>query len=308
MNSQNQNIYQNPSFDLKSYLKVKREKINLMLHKIVKEYNNSSMISKAMNYSLMAGGKRVRPILCVAAAEAAGGNEDQVIREACALEMIHTYSLIHDDLPAMDNDDLRRGIPTCHAAFDEPTAILAGDALLTMAIEVLSTIHPHQSQLAASHLEIIRIISKAAGPTGMIEGQMRDMTFQGNKTELKELEALHRLKTGALINASIHSGAILAGATDSQIEDLKEYADNLGLAFQVSDDILNVEGDPTLMGKAVGTDKQRKKAAYPSLMGNEKSKVFAKKLVINALKSIDNFDKKADPLRAIAFYVIERKR
>jgi len=293
------------SFDLNSYLIIKRKKVNAFINEILKNAVNSSRIVQAMHYSLMAGGKRVRPVLCIAASEAVGGNADDVLPAACALEMIHTYSLIHDDLPAMDNDDLRRGKPTCHKAFDEATAILAGDALLTLAFRILSSINLINS---SNLLRIIHKIAFAAGHNGMIEGQMRDIASEGILLSLKELEDMHSLKTGALIEASIFSGALLGGGSPKQIDQLEIYAKNIGLAFQVTDDILNIEGDPAVMGKPVGTDNDRGKSTYPFIMGLNKSKEFAKKLVHNALQALDDFDNNSDSLRAIGCYIIERKK
>jgi geranylgeranyl diphosphate synthase type II len=296
------------SFDLKAYLVAKRKLINNALALIIDFATNSSRILEAMKYSLMAGGKRIRPMLCLAAAEAVGGKPENTIRAACALEMIHTYSLIHDDLPAMDNDDLRRGKPTCHIAFDEATAILTGDALLTLAFEILSSIEPNNINNALKWLRVINIIAKAAGYKGMIEGQIKDIASEGNPLGLEDLEQMHALKTGALIEASIITGAILGNGSFEQIEQLDIYAKNIGLAFQVIDDILNVEGDPAVMGKEVGTDQVREKSTYPSILGIEKSKEFAKNLVNNALQALDYFDNKSDPLRAIAHYIIDRKK
>lgn len=261
-----------------------------------------------MKYSLMAGGKRIRPILCVAAAETVGGQSQDVINAACALEMIHTYSLIHDDLPAMDNDDIRRGQPTCHMAFDEATAILAGDALLTLAFEVLSSSGFVQDNQVRNWMNVIQILSTAAGYKGMIEGQMRDMAGEGHLLCLEDLENMHALKTGALIEASVAVGAILGKGSPDQIQQLKTYSKNIGLAFQVTDDLLDVEGDPNIMGKDAGSDQARCKNTYPALLGIEQSKQFAKKLVNNALKALDYFDNKAHPLRAIAYYIVDRKR
>ncbi len=295
-------------FDLNSYLIIKRKKVNAFINEILNNTVNSSRIVQAMHYSLMAGGKRVRPILCIAASEAVGGNADDVLPAACALEMIHTYSLIHDDLPAMDNDDLRRGKPTCHVAFDEATAVLAGDALLTLAFRILSSINLINENNSSNRLRVIYKISFAAGHNGMIKGQMRDMTSEGTLLSLKKLEDMHSLKTGALIEASIFSGALLGGGSPKQIDQLEIYAKKIGLAFQVADDILNVEGDPDVMGKAVGTDNARGKTTYPSIMGLNKAKEFAKKLVGNALQALDGFDNNSDSLRAIACYIIERKR
>jgi geranylgeranyl diphosphate synthase type II len=296
-------------FDLNAYLVLKREQVDSTLDKSLEKSPDASRLENAMRYSLMGGGKRLRPVLCIAAAEAVGGGATDVLPAACAMEMIHTYSLIHDDLPAMDNDDMRRGKPTCHVAFDEATAILAGDALLTLAFQTLSSVARGINKNHASKwLSIINKISFAAGYKGLIEGQMRDIAFEGSRISLNELEAMHALKTGALIEAATCSGAILADGTYKQVEQLEIYAKNVGLAFQVTDDILNVEGDPSVMGKAIGTDKTRNKSTYPSLLGVEKSKEFAKKLVNNALEALDGFDHRSDPLRAIAGYVIERKR
>jgi geranylgeranyl diphosphate synthase type II len=229
---------------------------------------------------------------------------------ACAIEMIHTYSLIHDDLPAMDNDDLRRGKPTCHIAFDEATAILTGDALLTLAFEILSSIDLNhiKKNNALRWLRVIHIIAKAAGYRGMIEGQIKDIAAEGNRIGLKDLEKMHALKTGALIEASISTGVLLGNGSADQIQQLNIYAKNIGLAFQVIDDILNVEGNPAVMGKNVGTDQVHEKSTYPSILGIEKSKKFGKNLVNNALQALDYFDNKSDPLRAIAHYIIDRKK
>ena len=294
------------SFDLKSYLSSKREQINEALDSIF--VNTSSKIVNAMKYSLMAGGKRIRPVLCVAAAETVGGKCQDVIGAACALEMIHTYSLIHDDLPAMDNDKTRRGQPTSHMAFDEATAILAGDALLTLAFEVLSSMEFIQENHVLNWMNVIHTISTAAGYKGMIEGQMQDMAGQGHLLCVEDLENMHALKTGALIEASVAVGAILGKGSLDQIQPLKTYAKNIGLAFQVTDDLLDVEGDPNVMGKDVGSDQARNKSTYPALLGIEQSKQFAKKLVNNALKALDYFDNKAHPLRAIAYYIVDRKK
>jgi geranylgeranyl diphosphate synthase type II len=298
------------SFDLSSYLFSKQKQVNRTIDEIIEQTTNSSVVVSAMRHSLLAEGKRIRPVLCIAASQAVGGRTEDVLMAACALEMIHTYSLIHDDLPAMDNDDLRRGKPTCHIAFDEATAILTGDALLTLAFEILSTIDLNQIKVnnAVKWLRVINIIAKAAGYKGMIEGQIKDIAAEGNRIGLKELENMHALKTGALIEASISTGAILGNGSVEQIQQLNIYAKNIGLAFQVIDDILNVLGDPAVMGKDVGTDQVREKSTYPSILGIEKSKEFAKNLVNNALQALDYFDNKSDPLRAIAHYIIDRKK
>jgi len=295
-------------FDLNAYLSRHNKRINAALEALLKASDKTDRILEAMTYSLMAGGKRIRPVLCLAAAEAAGGDIEDALPAACALEMIHTYSLIHDDLPALDDDALRRGKPTCHMAFDEATAILAGDALLTLAFQTLSSIELHEVEQATKWLRVIQLISRASGYCGMIQGQMLDITSEGEHLTLAELKSMHRLKTGALIEASISSGAILGSINSSRISKLESYAQNIGLAFQVTDDILNVEGDPEIMGKAVGTDRLRRKSTYPSLLGLEESKDFASRLVEAALQALESFDQKAEPLRAIAKYIIERKK
>jgi len=295
-------------FDLDAYFSSHTKRINRVLESILETSGRGDRLLEAMKYSLMAGGKRIRSILCIAAAETAGRDAENAMPAACALEMIHTYSLIHDDLPAMDNDVLRRGKPTCHMAFDEATAILAGDALLTLAFETLSSIELSNADQAATWLRVIELISHAAGYCGMIQGQMIDIASEGSRLMLAELKSMHRLKTGALIEASLRSGAVLGGLDSNQTKMLESYAQNIGLAFQVADDILNVEGDPEMMGKAVGTDKLRNKATYPSLLGLQESKEFAKDLVKNALQALESFDKKAEPLRAIANYIITRKK
>jgi geranylgeranyl diphosphate synthase type II len=295
-------------FDLSAYIKNKNQQINVALEKILHDSQPSEPIVQAMKYLLMADGKRIRPVLCLAAAEAVGGKPQTVLPAACALEIVHTYSLIHDDLPAMDNDDLRRGKPTCHVAFDEATAILAGDALLTLAFQVLSSVQFTGENQASGWLKVIHIISTATGYQGMIRGQMLDMASEGQHLTVDELKSMHALKTGALIEASLLCGALLADARKHQLEILKTYAQNIGLAFQVTDDILNVEGNPKEMGKAVGTDQLREKSTYPAILGLETSRQFAKNLVEKALQALEIFDKKAEPLRGLATYIIDRKR
>ena len=295
-------------FDLRLYIEQKSLQINEALEKIFQRFHSKETLIAAMQYSLMAGGKRIRPVLCLGAAEAVGGNPADALPAACALEMIHTYSLIHDDLPAMDNDSLRRGKPTCHIAFDEATAILAGDALLTLAFEVLASAASEHEVFAVKWLKVIQIIAVAAGCRGMIQGQMLDMASEGRNLSAAELESMHTLKTGALIEASLHCGALIADAGIQETLMLKNFARSIGLAFQVTDDLLNVEGNPELMGKAIGTDRQHDKSTYPAVLGLDASKKFARQLVRNALQALENFDKKAEPLRALAIYIIERKR
>jgi geranylgeranyl diphosphate synthase type II len=294
-------------FDFKQYMKNQQKRVNEKLASLFAQVPQQSRLLSAMQYSLMAGGKRIRPILCISAASAIDEKHIDVLPVACAIECIHTYSLIHDDLPSMDNDDLRRGNPTCHKAFDEATAILAGDALLTLAFEILSdmTISHQTPQI---QLELIRIIANAAGPYGMIEGQMRDIESETKQLNEKELEQLHNLKTGALISASVKAGAILAEGTRQQQDCLDVYAQNIGLAFQVVDDVLNVKGDPERLGKAVGTDSDLQKNTYPGLIGVRQAEQKARQLLHNAIESLQDFDNRAEPLRAIANYIIRRDR
>lgn len=288
-------------FDLKTYLSGQAEKINAQLDRLLAD--RPVPLIRAMRHSLIGGGKRIRPVLCLAAAEAVSeGADDAVMRAAGAIEMIHTYSLIHDDLPAMDDDALRRGKPTCHMAFDEATAILAGDALLTLAFQALATLPPEKG------MRVIGIIARAAGCEGMIEGQMQDMASEGIVLDVDRLAGMHALKTGALIRAAVQTGALLAGAGEHQLSSLDRYAENIGLAFQVADDLLNVEGDPAILGKAVGTDSNRRKNTYPALLGTARSRSFAESLTDKALDALSFFDHRADPLRAIARYIIDRNR
>jgi geranylgeranyl diphosphate synthase type II len=296
-------------FQLKNYLADKKAVIDAALKTYIHRFCLSERMFDPAWYCVEAGGKRLRPVLCMAACQALGRESQIALPAACALEMIHTYSLIHDDLPALDNDALRRGKPTCHVQFDEATAILAGDALLNMAFEVLADAGAQaDTGTATIWWRVARIIATASGCRGMIEGQARDLAFEGQKLSRAELENLHRLKTGAMIQASVQSGAILAQADEQQMEHLTRYADCIGLAYQVIDDVLNVTGDPQLTGKAVGTDQARSKNTYPSLLGLESSKRYGLDLIDKALHSLSTFDTKADPLRAIAWYIVERNR
>jgi len=296
-------------FDLKTYLTEKRQAVNESLDKVWENQRPwPSPLIGAMRYSVEAGGKRLRPLLSIAASEAVGGSERDVMPAACALELIHTYSLIHDDLPAMDNDDLRRGKATCHKAFDEATAILAGDALLTLAFEVLANAGRLKPAKALKWLEVAFLIARAAGCSGMVEGQVLDILSEQRELTLKELETLQGLKTGALIEASVEAGAVLGGGSAPQIASLKTYGRHIGLAFQMADDILNIEGRPDILGKPVGSDEALHKATGPSLMGLEQAKARMGELVEKALEELDGFRDKGTPLSAIARYIIERNR
>lgn len=295
--------------ELKTYLAEQKATIDAHLRSYVRQLCLSERMREPVTYAVAAGGKRVRPILCLAACAAVGGDPEEALPAACALEMIHTYSLIHDDLPALDDDEMRRGQPTCHVRFGEATAILAGDALLTMAFEVLSEAGLEATNpMTVSWLEVIRIVSKAAGCRGMIEGQARDLAFEGIRLDQDRLEEMHRLKTGALIQAAVHCGALLGKASTRQIERLRIFADRIGLAFQVVDDLLNVKGDPTVTGKAVGTDMARQKNTYPALLGLAPSEAYSRALIDEGLQALTIFDNNADPLRAIARYIVQRDR
>jgi len=293
--------------NLKEYLEEKRKIVDEALREYFLDSKESLLrkLKDSMKYSLFAGGKRLRPILCIAGAEAVGGNYKDVLPVACALEFIHTYSLIHDDLPSMDNDDLRRGKPTNHKVFGEAVALLAGDGLLTDAFYIMTR---HVNTDPERLIKAINIISKAAGSSGMVGGQAVDIESEGKDVDISTLEFIHRHKTGALIRASVTSGAIIVGATEDQISSLSEYGMNIGLAFQIADDILNVVGDPKLLGKSVGSDKEKNKVTYPSILGLEESKRLEEELVSKAISCLEGFDSKADPLREIAKYIIERKR
>jgi geranylgeranyl diphosphate synthase type II len=266
------------------------------------------IIHQAVRHSLFAGGKRLRPILCVAAAEAVGGNGQDFLFCACALEMIHTYSLIHDDLPAMDNDDYRRGMPTSHRVFGEGIAILAGDALLTEAFRLLSSPEFTRDDNTEKRLQVINLIARAAGTAGMVGGQVMDLQGEGKTVALETLKDTHRRKTGAMLTVSVVSGAILAGATAAQTAVLSRYGQDIGLAFQIADDILNVTGDSDLMGKGTGSDISRGKTTFPALMGLEASRNRLTELVERATAHLSGFDHRAEPLRWIAKYVMERNR
>jgi geranylgeranyl diphosphate synthase type II len=296
-------------FDLETYLQEKQQAVNRFLDKVWEDRQpRPSHLMEAMRYSVEAGGKRLRPVLSIAASEAVGGSEQDVMPAACALELIHTYSLVHDDLPAMDNDDLRRGKATCHRAFDEATAILAGDALLTLAFEILADAGRLDPDRAWQWLEVASVIARAAGCSGMVEGQMLDILSEKRNLSVEELETLQGLKTGALIEASVYTGALLGGGTAPQVASLTAYGRYIGLAFQMADDILNVEGTPEILGKPVGSDEALHKATGPSLMGLEQAKARMKELVEGALKELDAFEDRGSPLAAIARYVIERNR
>ncbi len=264
-------------------------------------------VVSAMRYSLSAGGKRLRPILCLMGAEAVGGRGEDFLLFACGLECLHTYSLIHDDLPAMDDDDLRRGQPTCHRAFDEATAILAGDGLQALAFELFT--HPDLLKVTSPErlLSAVHRIAQAVGIGGMVIGQMADLLAEGRTVSLEELRYIHRHKTAALITASVVSGGVLAGGSSDEIQALENYGEKLGLAFQIVDDILDVIGDQEKLGKPVGSDERRKKATYPALVGLSQAREEAEKLVREALLALKPLGDRAEPLKALARFVLSRQ-
>lgn len=294
--------------DLKVYLDERRNLVNRALTAYLPRVRGPAFrVVEAMHYSLMAGGKRLRPILCLAGAEAVGGDPGEALPVACALEMIHTYSLIHDDLPAMDDDDLRRGRPTCHRQFDEATAILAGDGLLTEAFRIMADAAPKFSGREAVLLEIIQLIGQAAGYMGMVGGQMLDLLAEGRKVNLKELELIHRMKTGALLTAAVRSGGLVGGGSRQEVTVLTNYGEKFGLAFQITDDILDVEGDSAEMGKTAGMDEKRQKATYPALLGLKEAKTWARRLVEAAVADLEPLGDRAWALKELARYLLVRR-
>jgi geranylgeranyl diphosphate synthase type II len=293
--------------DIVLYLKNKKELVDSFLETYVsfKRDNNGypKELYEAMKYSLMAGGKRVRPILVLAGHEAIGDGLNNVMPVAASLELIHTYSLIHDDLPAMDNDDVRRNKPTTHIAFGEATAILAGDALLTEAFGIISASKADPGIL----VDVIKEVTHACGPDGMVGGQSIDILLEGQKAEKDDILYIHTHKTGAFIRASVRIGAIMASADKGQLSSLTTYGDKVGLAFQIVDDILDITGTTEELGKPAGSDNERGKNTYPSIFGLEESRRMADTLIADAIDALEGFDEKADPLREIAKYIISRR-
>ncbi len=296
------------AFNLKAYLEERRGLVNRVLQAYLPQVRGPAFrVTQAMHYSLFVGGKRLRPILCLAAAEAVGGDAGEALPVACALEMIHTYSLIHDDLPAMDDDDLRRGQPTCHKQFDEATAILAGDGLLTEAFQTMAAAVPRFAGREGVLLDVIQLLAAAAGYQGMVGGQMLDLLAEGRRVTLKELETIHRYKTGALLTAAVRAGALVGGGTRAEVTSLTGYGEKFGLAFQVTDDLLDVEGEAAEMGKAPGMDAKRQKATYPAVLGLEATREWARRLVEDAVAALEPFQEKAAPLRELARYLLVRR-
>ncbi|MDU9049716.1 MAG: polyprenyl synthetase family protein [Candidatus Electrothrix sp. Rat3] len=296
-------------FDIQQYLSEQRQVVENGLQRyMMQQEGDFSVHIESMRYSLFVGGKRIRPILCLAAGRSvsdAPDIEETLLPTACALECIHTYSLIHDDLPAMDNDDLRRGQPTCHKRFGEAEAILAGDGLLTYAFALLSNPSLPGPGIE-TRLQLIAILAHAAGSQGMVGGQYLDIASEEKNILFNLLKTIHRSKTGALITAAVRMGALAAQADQGQLEALTRYGDAVGLAFQIVDDLLDVTASTEQLGKTAGTDAQQGKATYPAFFGKEKTRTLAKEAVDSALKALSSFDERAEPLRALAQYIFKR--
>jgi geranylgeranyl diphosphate synthase, type II len=291
--------------NLKAYLASRQRTIDRALDRYLpSEKTRPVTIHKAMRYSLFAGGKRLRPILCLAAAEACGGKIENALPLACAMECIHTYSLVHDDLPSMDNDDFRRGRPTNHKVFGDGIAVLAGDALLTIAFETISHAKPTRRYDMST---LLREVAVAAGSRKLIAGQVADLEAEGKRATREDLRYIHENKTAAILTASVCLGAMSANATSKELAAMTKFGRALGLAFQVIDDILDVTQTSEKLGKSAGKDIAAKKATYPAVIGLEKSRAEARRLTRKAHDRLTIFGKKAEPLHALANYLLERE-
>ncbi len=287
------------------YIGEKSKEINTALQQFIHEKGSSEALVEAMKYAIFPGGKRIRPILAIASCESFGGTLEDILPAACAIEFIHAYSLIHDDLPAMDDDDLRRGKPSTHKIFGEATAILAGNALLTLAFEIMSS-YPKGRQYNEKKLKIIKLISSACGMKGLIDGQAIDIHSEGKKISAPELEKMHLKKTGALIQASLLAGAIMAGASEEETNMVSIFGKKIGLAFQISDDLLDAEGKKEIVGKETKKDCKKNKATYPSLFGIEASHIAAEKLIEESKNAIQSLGKKSEILSSLSDMIIQR--
>jgi geranylgeranyl pyrophosphate synthase len=291
---------------LRSFLDSERARVEVALDRILPSAETEpGILHQAMRHSVFAGGKRLRPLLVIAAARACGGGPEAALPAACAVELIHTYSLIHDDLPSFDDELLRRGQPTCHALFGEPIAILAGDALQALAFEQLGSLRVAD---ADSSLRTLRILARAAGSAGMCGGQALDLHARGNLVDLPGLRRLHAAKTGALLTGSVLAGGVLAGADAASLDALRGYGDAVGLAFQVVDDLLDVEGTVERLGKRPGGDAERDQPTFPSILGVDATRREIERLRQNALDALAPFTEDADVLRGLAHYVVDRQR
>ncbi|MFQ5912109.1 MAG: polyprenyl synthetase family protein [Nitrospinota bacterium] len=294
------------TFDLDAYMRGKAALVNRRLEELLGAPSDENGLYAAMRYSLLAGGKRLRPILAMAGAEAVGGDPERVLPFAASLEFIHTYSLIHDDLPAMDDSDFRRGRPTSHKTFGEATAILTGDALLTMAFEVMTASEGADGLDSALVRKVVREVARAIGVDGMIGGQAADLRFMGKSATAKDVEYIHTHKTAALIRVSAWGGAFLGGGTEEQVGAVGRYGKNVGLAFQIVDDILDEIGDSGVLGKSAGSDQRAEKATYPKVFGIEQSRKMARELVEASLAELSRLGPRGEPLRQIAKFIVAR--
>ncbi len=294
--------------DFNLYLKQEQERVDCWLDRLLPAPARPDRIMEAMRYSVMAGGKRLRPILTLATAQCLGARAEEVIEVACATEFIHTYSLIHDDLPAMDDSDLRRGKPTSHCVYGEALAILAGDALLTLAFEVVARYGLAEGRKKAVALQIGVELARAAGAAGLVAGQVLDLAAEGTSPGVEELEQMYRLKTGALLLAAVRCGALAAGASPSELQALTGYASCLGPAFQIADDLLDRTGTAAEIGKRPGSDQARGKATYPSVIGDAEARCRAETLYHEAIVYLDDLQQPCDLLRRLAHRLVYRTR
>ena len=295
------------SFDFGDYMKERAAAVDAGLERFLPaETERPETLHKAMRYSVFAGGKRLRPVLVIAGAEAVGGRMEDVMPAACALELIHTYSLVHDDLPAMDDDDFRRGVPTNHKVFGEAMAILAGDALLTLAFRLVADNVKHAADAMRAH-GVLADVADAAGHAGMVGGQVADLESEGKRVTADTVDYIHAHKTGALIRTALRVGARICGGTHAQIEALSVAGTALGLAFQIVDDILDVVSSSAELGKTAGKDQAQQKATYPALCGLEASRARARALIADAEGALARFGPPAEPIRALGRFILERK-
>ena len=294
--------------DIHQYLDQQRQRVDQFLKQsLPNSLRDPEKLYDSMRYSLLAGGKRVRPILTIAAAQALGYVHDAILPFAASLEFVHTYSLIHDDLPAMDDDDYRRGRLTNHKVYGDGMAILAGDSLLTMAFELCSHDSGDHGLTPSQQLHIIRELANGSGHQGMVGGQVMDIQAENQEVELAHLQKIHSHKTGQLIRAAVRIGGIIGGASSTQLESLTGYAEDIGLAFQIADDVLNMVGTREELGKDAGTDEKRGKKTYPSFFGIDGARRLGEECVERAINRLESFDQQADPLRHIANYIVKRR-
>jgi geranylgeranyl diphosphate synthase type II len=294
--------------DIHAYLDQQRQRVDQFLEQSLPDtLSDPQKLYESMRYSLLGGGKRVRPILTIAAAQALGYDNDAMLPFAASLEFVHTYSLIHDDLPAMDDDDYRRGRLTNHKVFGDGMAILAGDALLTMAFELCSQNEGGHGLTVGQQLTIVRELAFGSGHQGMVGGQVMDIQAENQDVELPHLQKIHSHKTGQLIRAAVRIGGIIGGASSAQLQSLTDYAEDIGLAFQIADDVLNMVGTREELGKDAGTDEKRGKKTYPSFFGIDGARQLGNECVERAVKRLEPFDHQADPLRRMATYIMSRR-